>query len=194
MTPPTDFRSLCAELADVYLRLLEHVNNDTFLGYEPSDDPLLKRARSAQAVPQQGAPSDEKLLELLKGPCDEQLLKDCPDELVSWARSLITRFAAQAAPVAVAERPWARDGWLDGDGQCWLWRWRSCEGNTPRRTPTPPRPAHGTGPRCQGRAVKLKPLLPHHVLALICMPVLPLLLVIQERNDRKLSRTARKGQ
>ena len=45
----TDFRALCAELADAYLRTLEHINNSTWLGYEPSDDPLLQRARASLA-------------------------------------------------------------------------------------------------------------------------------------------------
>ena len=44
-----NFRALCADLADAYLRTLEHINNSTWLGYEPSDDPLLLRARAALA-------------------------------------------------------------------------------------------------------------------------------------------------
>ena len=57
----TDFRALCSELADAYLRLLEHINNSTWLGYEPSDDPLLVRVRAAQAAPEQW-PTDEQIL------------------------------------------------------------------------------------------------------------------------------------
>lgn len=49
------FRALCAELADAYLRTLEHINNSTWLGYEPSDDPLLQRARASLAQPEPGS-------------------------------------------------------------------------------------------------------------------------------------------
>ena len=68
----TDFRALCAELADAYLRTLEHINNSTWLGYEPSDDPLLQRARAALAdePPEPAPPADGEvagLVEMLKG-------------------------------------------------------------------------------------------------------------------------------
>ena len=56
MTP--DFRALCAELADAYLRTLEHINNSTWLGYEPSDEPLLQRARALLAEPVAEGPTE----------------------------------------------------------------------------------------------------------------------------------------
>jgi hypothetical protein len=55
-----DFRALSLDLADAYLRVLEHVNNSTFLGYEPSDDPLLQRARAALAANHDPAPAAPK--------------------------------------------------------------------------------------------------------------------------------------
>ena len=67
-----DFRALCAELADAYLRTLEHINNSTWLGYEPSDDPLLQRARAAladgPAVPQGREPAS-----VVAEPSDEEV-------------------------------------------------------------------------------------------------------------------------
>lgn len=62
----TDFRALCAELADAYLRTLEHINNSTWLGYEPSDDPLLQRARASLAdePPEPAPPADGEVAEL----------------------------------------------------------------------------------------------------------------------------------
>ena len=63
----TDFRALCAELADAYLRTLEHINNSTWLGYEPSDDPLLQRARASLAdePPEPAPPADGEVAELV---------------------------------------------------------------------------------------------------------------------------------
>ena len=61
MTNP--YRALCAELADAYLRTLEHINNSTWLGYEPSDDLLLQRARTLLAQPEPEGPTDEELPE-----------------------------------------------------------------------------------------------------------------------------------
>ena len=64
----TDFRALCAELADAYLRTLEHINNSTWLGYEPSDDPLLQRARASLAdePPEPAPPADGEVAELVE--------------------------------------------------------------------------------------------------------------------------------
>jgi hypothetical protein len=75
MTTPTlpDWRALCAELADAYLRLLEHVNNSTWLGYEPSDDPLILRARASLAQPGPAGPADEEIMELMPQQMHEDL-------------------------------------------------------------------------------------------------------------------------
>jgi len=73
----TDFRALCSELADAYLRLLEHINNSTWLGYEPSDDPLLVRARVAQAAPEQW-PTDEELDKVLFQAVNKYIEQESP--------------------------------------------------------------------------------------------------------------------
>jgi len=125
----TDFRALCAELADAYLRLLEHVNNSTWLGYEPSDDPLLVRARAALAAPEQG-PTDAELLA-----AQDQAVASFPPihpeakslssveyarELeIRKARAVLARWGRPAVePVPVNERlPGPED--CDDQGRCW---------------------------------------------------------------------------
>jgi len=139
----TDFRALCAELADAYLRTLEHINNSTWLGYEPSDDPLLQRARASLAdEPAAPAPpADGEVAELvaeirhfLAG--YQQMRGLDPEHIYSIHRgdkmeahitvSRLTRAAELlqrhvVVPVAVSERlPEAGD--CDAEGRCW---WRS---------------------------------------------------------------------
>ena len=63
----TDFRALCAELADAYLRTLEFINDLAWLGYEPSDDPLLTRTRAALAQPAPEEPTDAMNTDFVSG-------------------------------------------------------------------------------------------------------------------------------
>ena len=108
MTP--DFRALCAELADAYLRTLEHINNSTWLGYEPSDEPLLQRARALLAQP-------ESIQDRIAA----------ADAAIEASMKRIRALAAPALadllepqPVAVSERlPSAAD--CDAEGLCWWW-------------------------------------------------------------------------
>jgi hypothetical protein len=50
-----------------------------------------------------------------------------PLELLNFARAAIAADRARhdrpaVAPVAVAERPWEREGWCDAEGRCWVGR------------------------------------------------------------------------
>ena len=119
MTDP--IRALCAELADAYLRLLEHINNSTRLGYEPSDDPLLLRARAALAEPVAEPPEGEvaKLVAQLRELAEIQDDDGWEDDAVMLRRAaeLLER---HAAPVPVSERlPGPED--CDREGFIWLW-------------------------------------------------------------------------
>ncbi len=93
MTHP-DFRALCAEL----VKALE----------EKWDSPrpnrlLMDRAHAALAAPQQGAPSDQELRELAwKLQSEAKDLETCGDVVVQFARAVLTRYGAQAVPVAAA--------------------------------------------------------------------------------------------
>ena len=52
------------------------------------------------------------------------------DNARDCARAVLTRYARPAIkPVPVAERPWKREGWCDGEGICWWWRPDTPEGN-----------------------------------------------------------------
>ena len=42
-----------------------------------------------------------------------------PSFLLAFARAVLALYRTPA-PVAVAERPWEREGWLDSEGRCWL--------------------------------------------------------------------------
>lgn len=72
MTHP-DYRALCAELSDAYLRALEHINNGAWLGYEPSDDPLIIRTSTALAQPEPVGLTDEEIVELMPQQMHEDL-------------------------------------------------------------------------------------------------------------------------
>jgi len=114
----TDFRALCAELVDAYLQLFEYVNNSTWLGYEPSDDPLLIRARVALFAPEQG-PTDDDLLSALEEIADECTFEDHPYLVVNAGRALLARWGRPAVePVPVAE-PGVADEIIDGNGTRW---------------------------------------------------------------------------
>jgi hypothetical protein len=131
----TDYRALCAELAN-------HLQGrkDLECGW-PGEDPeqdLLDRARTALAQPEPGAVglSDEEVLDLADdcGLEKQEITTwdgenrtvdhgwECTDaQLVTFATALITRHARPTIePVPVAERPWEREkGWRDPDGECW---------------------------------------------------------------------------
>lgn len=93
--------------------------------------PLATEARALLAAPQQG-PTLDDISEL----CDEfnfPLEDEDGDSLVRgirlWgmANSLITRYSAQAAPVAVAKRSPGDDAYHPAGDWCWGWysyRWR----------------------------------------------------------------------
>jgi hypothetical protein len=102
MTHPTDFRTLCAELLEQ-------------LGQDWDDEisaPLAARASAALAAPQQRAPSDEDILYLAQslklyaiqaveqGPIIYDIERQA---LLDLVRLALTRYGAQAVPVAVVE-------------------------------------------------------------------------------------------
>ena len=113
---PTDWRALCAELADAL--------DEWQLGGGPPEDTadadLIARARTALAQPEpEGVgPSDEKLLALRSwsshGPTFDS-------DLVDFARAVLARYArATIKPVSMAERlPGPED--CDERGWCWYW-------------------------------------------------------------------------
>lgn len=117
MTHPTDFRTLCAELLEQ-------------LGQDWDDEisaPLAARASAALAAQQQGAPSDEDILYLAQslklyaiqaveqGPIIYDIERQA---LLDLVRLALTRYGAQAVPVAVAERLPGK-GDCDAEGRCW---------------------------------------------------------------------------
>ena len=143
----TEFRALCAELADAYLRTLEHINNSTWLGYEPSDDPLLQRARASLAdePPEPAPPADGEVAELVSAVHaayaaygwveEKQFIRffdevsrlasvieegcDCSvDGPINW-QDEIELMCQRLKPVPVSERPWEREGWCDVEGRFW---------------------------------------------------------------------------
>jgi hypothetical protein len=83
----------------------------------------LDRARTALAAPQQGAPTEEQILACRSWSSHGPALDS---DLVDFGRQLLTRYGAQAVPVAVAKR-------LPGEGDCmanprngeglWCWAW-----------------------------------------------------------------------
>lgn len=58
------------------------------------------------------APSDEEL---------RALYYSTPN-FEAAVREALARWVTTPTPVAVAERPWERDGWCDADGRCWFYR------------------------------------------------------------------------
>ncbi len=117
MTHPTDFRFLCSRLHE----LLEDIAK-THQGLDDSELSTLLHLRGmtlkALAAPQQGAPSDQDLRELAwKLQAEAKDSETCGDVVVQFARAVLTRYGAQAVPVA--ER-------LPGEGDCAPWPDDSC--------------------------------------------------------------------
>lgn len=136
MTHPTDFRALILRMADE----LDHARQ-LYLDDRDAKCPLAAEARhainradleehlkdwdskdrAALSAPQQGAPSDEELDALLPPSYSTEIVDLFgPEYHRAFARAVLARYGAQVAPVAVAERPWERDGWCDAVGNCWL--------------------------------------------------------------------------
>jgi hypothetical protein len=134
----TDFRALCAELADAYLRTLEHINNSTWLGYEPSDDPLLQRARASLAdePPEPAPPADGEVAELvewLQEEADDYECIGCEDSAAKCNRAaeLLQRQAQQTLPQGLIPMEYVdadssarivSEPSEDGPGGCWVVR------------------------------------------------------------------------
>jgi hypothetical protein len=114
----TDFRALCAELADRLDDALTYtVQSDT----ERSMRQLITRARAALAKAEPQGPSDEDLDDL----ANEMLDWNC-EGWRAYARAAIAADRARwdrptIEPVPVSERPWEREGWYDLNGMCWLY-------------------------------------------------------------------------
>jgi hypothetical protein len=107
----TDFRALCAELAN-------HLQGrkDLECGW-PGEDPeqdLLDRARTALAEPEPEGPTVMQILALSDEIEAEELgtIDLVRRALARWGRPTIE-------PVPMAERPWEREGWCDAEGRCW---------------------------------------------------------------------------
>lgn len=110
MTHP-DFRALCAELVEK----IDYTWGDT-----PEDVlQLMGRARAALSAPQQGA---SLRLEQLDDLCAEHGFHYDDDESLDVLRDVIsaalTRYGAQAVPVAVGEGL-PKEGDCDALGRCW---------------------------------------------------------------------------
>ncbi len=103
----TDFRALCAELADWI-----HEETRTSSGIS---DPLVARARAALAQPEPQGPTDEELDELA-----EEYLDWNADGIRGYARAVLARWGRPAIePVPVSERlPGPED--CDAEGRCWI--------------------------------------------------------------------------
>ena len=101
----TDYRALCAELVDAYLQLFEYVNNSTWLGYEPSDDPLLIRARVALFAPEQKVSP-----QCVADRCLEEAARQEPgsplQQLLSEAGGLLARWGRPAVEPVPQEGEW----------------------------------------------------------------------------------------
>jgi hypothetical protein len=133
----TDFRALCAELAN-YLQGRKDL--ECGWGEEDSEQDLLDRTRTALAQPEPEGVTDIQIMELMP----QQLQKDFatvsrlaahgagPDVgpglfrvslntgIIEHCRAVLTRYAHPTTkPVPAAERPWEREGWCDAEGRCW---------------------------------------------------------------------------
>jgi hypothetical protein len=120
----TDFRALCAELADA-------LNGHTSL-YEGHESELVARARTTLAQPEPVVPTDKELLEAASNALgyvhirvDSKELEANGEELIAYARAILTRYARPTIePVPVAERlPEPEDccgNPRNGQGQ-WCW-------------------------------------------------------------------------
>ena len=112
----TDFRALCAELADNLERYQCWYIEDN--GYGISDlEALLRRASTALAQPKPQGPTDEDLWELYDDMGGDP--EDCA-WCSTYARAVLARWGRPAIePVPVAERlPGPED--CDAGGCCWV--------------------------------------------------------------------------
>lgn len=102
MTHLTDFRSLCAELAS----LIETYPPTATAYWAARKQGILDRARTAlSTAPQQGAPSDEEILAAVRHLYgNETAARMGAEDDIRTARAVLTRYGAQAVPVAVAEK------------------------------------------------------------------------------------------
>ena len=115
----TDYRALCAELADSVELLLEMRAVDTKPMVITQD--RVSRARAALAQPEL-APTDEELIEMWHS-SDWFNEGATPREFISIARAALARWGRPAIqPIPAAERPWEREGWCDAEGRCWWGR------------------------------------------------------------------------
>jgi hypothetical protein len=75
------------------------------------------------AQPEPEGPTEHYIAELAEDIEWKQLPQDEATRssfLLEFARAVIARCARPAIqPVAVAERPWEREGWCDAEGRCW---------------------------------------------------------------------------
>jgi hypothetical protein len=110
----TDFRALCAELADWI-----HEETRTSSGIS---DPLVARARAALAQPEPQGPTDEELIRAYQAAYQPAWERGeyygCH---VDGLRAVLARWGRPAIePVPVSERlPGPED--CDAEGQCWWW-------------------------------------------------------------------------
>jgi hypothetical protein len=135
MNPP-DYRALCAELSDAYLRALEHINNGAWLGYEPSDDPLITRARAALAQPGAEGPSVELVAQIIYENAMVALPRgrtsrpwpswsalpntDVRIHALNTAEIILANWGRPTPqPIPVSERL-PGEGDCDAEGRCWL--------------------------------------------------------------------------
>ena len=136
----TDFRALCAELAD---SLEEWLSSNSIGGIsldDGTDAELIYRARAALAQPEPQGPTDEEILALSEShnisyncidgrveyPCREGY--DMREDVLSYSRAVLARWGRPAIkPVPVAERlPGPEDclgrPFEETDaGYCWWW-------------------------------------------------------------------------
>ena len=127
----TDWKALCAELADTLTKYQERLEED----YHP-DRPeakeldagfrVLERARAALAQPEPVGPTDEELDSVFHEHCwaDDDLMDH--DDFVKAARAVLQRWGRPTiTPIPVSERlPGAEDcapKGSDAVGCCWLW-------------------------------------------------------------------------
>ena len=126
---PTDWRALCAELADAL--------DEWQLGGGPPEDTadadLIARARTALAQPEPEGVTDEQWDAIKERLWDKYetvgyqgerfMYQGDFDTALDVARKDLARYARPTInPVPVAERPWEREGWCDAKGRCWWGR------------------------------------------------------------------------
>lgn len=119
--PDPNYRALCAELVDATLSDDSHIDCVQ----------IARQARAALAQPEQVAPTDEELLELLSRvsdlPYNDTYIVDGgrimsePNELLAFARAVLARWGTPAnQPVLVSERLPGPEN-KTTDDECWFW-------------------------------------------------------------------------